>query len=246
MYGWGIVVMSQVSAEQVDKHPSSRKICYHSRWITFISILFSSLATIVIWLLIFQFSLCVDFSTYLGIHNEYFLQNPKAEMSATTLQKIGELVSNRTLLSLDDLWSFQGSFYQTIITVLIALNAILGAFAFFMIKQSSNAKAREEAIVEVKRYIGSKNFYKEVEELTNRKVESIVNDKIGSLQFDLNAQIEYISGIASEIENKKNDSKKLLIIESEVMDIKRHLSLLASTLSQLDKSEDDNSSLVLK
>ncbi|ENB7194860.1 hydrolase [Enterobacter bugandensis] len=222
------------------------RVCYHSRWVTFLSILFSSVATIVIWVLFFQTSLSAGFSSYLGIHNEYFLQHPHAKMDGSTLQKIGELVANGTLLSLDDLWSFQGTFYQTIITVLIALNAILGGFAFFMIKQSSNAKAREEATEEVKRYIESKSFDKEVKDITNTKVEHTVNDKIGSLQLDLASQIEFISTLTAEFESEKNKSDKITFLENELLEMKRHISLLATVIAQLDKSEDDDSSLILK
>lgn len=221
-------------------------ICYHSNWVTFFSILFSSMATIAIWILLFQTSLSAGFSSYLGIQNEYFLQHPHAKMDSVTLQKIGELVSNGTLLSLDDLWSFQGTFYQTIITVLIALNAILGGFAFFMIKQSSNAKAREEAILEVKNYIDSKSFDREVKEITNSKVELTVTQKIGALQLDLTSQIEFISALTGEIKDIKNKNEKIDRLETEYSEIKRHISLLASIISQQDTSENDGSSLTLR
>ena len=222
------------------------KICYHSRWITFLSILFSSVATVIVWVLFFQTALSAGFSSYLGIHTEYFLQHPHAQMDSTTLQKIGEMATNGTLLSLDDLWSFQGTFYQTIITVLIALNAILGGFAFFMIKQSSNAKAREEATEEVKRYIESKSFDKEVRDIINLKIASSVNEKIGALQIDLASQIDLISAFATEIEEIKNKSDKIEQLENDFKDIKRHIAFLASAVSQLDKSEDNDSSLTLK
>jgi hypothetical protein len=222
------------------------RICYHSRWVTFFSILFSSLATIAIWVLFFQISLSSGFTTYLGIHGEYFLQHPHAKMDSATLQRIGELASNGTLLSLDDLWSFQGTFYQTIITVLIASNAILGGFAFFMVKQSSNAKAREEAVAEVKRYIDSKSFDKEVKDITNAKVVLTVNEKIGALQMDLTSQIDFISALTTEIEYIKDKESNIEQLKAECLEMKRHISLLASVVSQLDKSEDNDSSLTLR
>ncbi|MBN3239838.1 hydrolase [Pectobacterium versatile] len=222
------------------------RICYHNRWITFFTIIFSSLVTIIFWIFFFHTSLAAEFSTYMGIHDGYFLQHPHAKMDKATLQKIGELVSKGTLLSLDDLWSFQGTFYQTIITVLIALNAILGGFAFFMIKQSSNAKAREEATEEVKRYIESKSFDKEVKDITNTKVELIVNEKIGALQIDLASQIDFISTLAVEIESIKSKNDRITQLDNEFLEIKRHIALLASAVSQLDKSEDDGASLTLK
>ncbi|MBK0091359.1 hydrolase [Erwinia sp. S59] len=224
----------------------STNICYHSKRITFLSILFSSIATLVVWILLFQSSLTSGFFTYLGIKNEYFLQHPHAQMDALTLHNIGELVSSGTLLSLDDLWSFQGTFYQTIITVLIALNAILGGFAFFMVKQSSNAKAREEAILEVKNYIESKSFDREVKEITNVKVESTINQKIGALQLDLTSQIDSIGGLISEIEGLRKKDEKINQLELECEEMKRHISVLAFEISRRDASENDGSSLILE
>jgi len=167
-------------------------------------------------------------------------------MDALTLHNIGELVSNGTLLSLDDLWSFQGTFYQTIITVLIALNAILGGFAFFMVKQSSNAKAREEAILEVKNYIESKSFDREVKDITNTKVELTVNQKIGALQLDLTSQIEIVSNLISDMEEVRKREELVKMLEGECAEMKRHISILAQALSQRDVSESDGSSLTLK
>ncbi len=228
-----------------DNSPNNTKICYHSTWITCLSIAFSSIATIVVWVLVFQISLSAGFSSYFGIKTEYFLQHPHAQMDALTLHNIGELVSNGTLLSLDDLWSFQGTFYQTIITVLIALNAILGGFAFFMVKQSSNAKAREEAILEVQNYIESKSFDREVKEITNAKVESTVNQKIGALQLDLTSQIDTIGSLISEVEELRKRDERVKQLELECAEMKRHISILSHEISLRDNSENDGSSLTL-
>ncbi|MBE0762492.1 transmembrane HD family hydrolase, partial [Escherichia coli] len=50
------------------------------------------------------------------------LKKPDVISDPKTLQNIGKMVTDGTLLSLDDFWSFQSNLYQTIITVLIALN----------------------------------------------------------------------------------------------------------------------------
>jgi len=178
--------------------------------------------------------------------NRILLQHPNAQMDALTLHNIGELVSNGTLLSLDDLWSFQGTFYQTIITVLIALNAILGGFAFFMVKQSSNAKAREEAILEVKNYIESKSFDREVKEITNAKVELTINQKIGALQLDLTSQIDTVGGLISEVEELRKRDGKVKQLELECAEMKRYISILSHEISRRDNSENDGSSLTLE
>ncbi|HGK7544216.1 TPA: transmembrane HD family hydrolase, partial [Klebsiella pneumoniae] len=91
------------------------------------------------------------------------------------------MVTDGTLLSLDDFWSFQSNLYQTIITVLIALNGIVAAFSFLIIKNSSTAKAKEEArdiaVVEVNQYVESSKFEKEIKKILYEKIEPV--------QFDL-------------------------------------------------------------
>ena len=56
---------------------------------------------------------------YTGYAESFILKNPNAEVDLFTLHTLGQLVMDGTLMSLDDLWSFQSSFYQTIISVLI-------------------------------------------------------------------------------------------------------------------------------
>jgi hypothetical protein len=225
---------------------SNKKICYHSKIITFLSIAFASVATFVAWIFFFQLSMSSGFSSYFSINNEYFLKHPGTTLDSHALQSIGEMVANGSLLSLDDLWSFQGTFYQTIITVLIALNAILCGFAFFMVKQSSNAKAREEAILEVKNYIESKSFDREVKDITNNKVELTINQKIGDLQFDLTSQLEVISHLVDDVKDFEKKDSRVEALEIECAEMKKHISLLASIISKQDTSENDGSSLTLK
>ncbi|MET1496069.1 hydrolase, partial [Yersinia enterocolitica] len=185
------------------------RICYHNRWITACSILFSSVATIFAWVLVLQLTMKQGFLSYIGLSSQYFLKQPNSLKDPLTLHHIGELVANGTILSLDDLWSFQSSFYQTIITVLIAINAILGAFAFFMIKHSSNAKAREEAILEVKSYVESRSFDKEVKGIIYKKIEAV--------QLDMNSQIQLVEEMIANFEdvNSRIETMDLRIVELE-------------------------------
>ncbi|MCV5639873.1 hypothetical protein OFN49_33835, partial [Escherichia coli] len=86
------------------------------------------------------------------------LKNPDSAQSEHLL----ELISNGTILSLDNLWTMQTGLYQTIITVLIAINAILCALSFVLIRNSTNSVAREEArketITEVSIHLSSAEF----------------------------------------------------------------------------------------
>lgn len=121
------------------------KLCHHSKWITFLSIVFCTLVTSFFWLFIFYLILRPSFYSYIGFADNFVLKKPDVISDPKTLQNIGKMVTDGTLLSLDDFWSFQSNLYQTIITVLIALNGIVAAFSFLIIKNSSTAKAKEEA-----------------------------------------------------------------------------------------------------
>ncbi|AVX36653.1 hydrolase [Yersinia massiliensis] len=222
------------------------KICYHNRWITVCSILFSSVATFFCWVFVLQLTMKHGFLSYLGLSNQYFLKEPNSLKDPLMLHHIGELVANGTILSLDDLWSFQSSFYQTIITVLIAINAILGAFAFFMVKHSSNAMAREEAIIEVNAHMDSIKFDKSVKAVIEDKVERKINEKIASTQFDLNEQIETISEIAGDISELRTLSEKVDAIAKENSELKRYINVLAKNIALKDTVDNDGGSFVLK
>ncbi|ASY78311.1 transmembrane HD family hydrolase [Pectobacterium polaris] len=146
------------------------------------------------------------------------------------------MVKNGTLLSLDDFWSFQSNLYQTIITVLIALNAIIAAFSFFIIKNSSIENAREEArneaVSEVRRYIESIVF--------NNEIKSILDEKIKSLQLDLASQIETVDELI--LTCNVGEINKLSIDYSE---LRRQLKVLAERVSELDKDETDGKELII-
>ncbi|MCE9879704.1 hypothetical protein LZ641_05065 [Hafnia paralvei] len=77
-------------------------------------------------------------------------------------------------------------------------------------------------------------------------MELTVTQKIGALQLDLTSQIEFISALTGEIEDIKNKNEKIDRLETEYSEIKRHISLLASIISQQDTSENDGSSLTLR
>lgn len=156
------------------------------------------------------------------------LKKPDIISDPKTLQNIGKMVTDGTLLSLDDFWSFQSNLYQTIITVLIALNGIVAAFSFLIIKNSSTAKAKEEArdiaVVEVNQYVESSKFEKEIKENFIRKIEPV--------QFDLLSQISSIDEIKLSQQEHNQSFEKL---EQELDGLKRNLKLIAESIS-LDTS----------
>ncbi|EEW1036315.1 transmembrane HD family hydrolase [Escherichia coli] len=148
------------------------------------------------------------------------------------------MVTDGTLLSLDDFWSFQSNLYQTIITVLIALNGIVAAFSFLIIKNSSTAKAKEEArdiaVVEVNQYVESSKFEKEIK--------AILYEKIEPVQFDLLAQISSIDDIKLSQQEHNQSFEKL---EQELDGLKRNLKLIAESISLKDTSDEDGGNFIL-
>ncbi|HAJ1740837.1 TPA: transmembrane HD family hydrolase [Escherichia coli] len=150
------------------------------------------------------------------------------------------MVTDGTLLSLDDFWSFQSNLYQTIITVLIALNGIVAAFSFLIIKNSSTAKAkakeeaRDIAVVEVNQYVESSKFEKEIK--------AILYEKIEPVQFDLLAQISSLDDIKLSQQEHNQSFEKL---EQELDGLKRNLKLIAESISLKDTSDEDGGNFIL-
>lgn len=166
------------------------------------------------------------------------LKKPDIISDPKTLQNIGKMVTDGTLLSLDDFWSFQSNLYQTIITVLIALNGIVAAFSFLIIKNSSTAKAKEEArdiaVVEVNQYVESSKFEKEIKKILYEKIEPV--------QFDLLSQISSIDEIKLSQQEHNQSFEKL---EQELDGLKRNLKLIAESISLKDTSDEDGGNFIL-
>lgn len=214
------------------------KLCHHSKWITFLSIAFCTLVTSFFWLFIFYLVLRPSFYSYIGFADNFVLKKPEIISDPKILQNIGKMVTDGTLLSLDDFWSFQSNLYQTIITVLIALNGIVAAFSFLIIKNSSTAKAKEEArdiaVVEVNQYVESSKFEKEIKRILYEKIEPV--------QFDLLAQISSIDEIKLSQQEHNQSFEKL---EQELDGLKRNLKLIAESISLKDTSDEDGSNFIL-
>ncbi|HEM6738921.1 TPA: hypothetical protein U2L42_004371, partial [Citrobacter amalonaticus] len=105
----------------------------------------------------------------------------------------------------DNLWTMQTGLYQTIITVLIAINAILCALSFVLIRNSTNSVAREEArketITEVSIHLSSAEF--------NKRLKKIVKDKIKDADFDIGDIMQSIEYLSNSIEDLQKQNQLL-------------------------------------
>jgi len=176
---------------------------------------------------------------YTGYADSFVIKKPNAEVDLFTLHMLGELVMNGTLMSIDDLWSFQSSFYQTIVSVLIAINAILAVFAFVFVKISSHDKAVDSAIEHTQKYIDSLEFKQDV----NKASESILEETKNGFEstaeeFSKNSDLLFASN--------QDHLDKITYMEKEQAEMKRQLHIMASKIAENDKSEKDGQTLELR
>tara|TARA_R110001606_G_scaffold281346_1_gene430008 strand:- start:2824 stop:3285 length:462 start_codon:yes stop_codon:yes gene_type:complete len=150
---------------------------------------------------------------------------------------VGQLVKNGTLISIKDIWSFQTNFYQTIITFLIAINAIIAAISVIYIKSTSEEKAEETT----KKYMNSKAFNHELNERIIAEAElqlTVVKTDFS----DTAAIFEKSSESVSEALNR------LELLEKENKTLHQQLRIISERVAELDTTETEskNNQLVKK
>ncbi|MGI2142754.1 hypothetical protein [Shewanella sp. AC91-MNA-CIBAN-0169] len=183
----------------------------------------------------FQFFSVPSILKYTGFAESFLLKDPQAFTNRENLYALGEMVKAGTLLSVDDIWSFQSSFYQTIITVLIAVNGILAVFAFIFVKASSDDKAIEAAEKYTKDYIASSEFSDKV----NAKLDGIRND------FDFSVtEIEDITNVVEPMVYDHDDDIQSL--KRETKELRRYVGILTQHLAEMDVSDEEGSDLVIR
>lgn len=156
------------------------------------SLLMTSLFCIFILLIFFR----PDWIFNFGLVSKYFITNPSL-LREGNLEAILPLISNGTIMTLNDLWGFQNGLYQTIITLLIGINAVIATLSFFMIRNSSGNAAREEAIKEVERHIVSQSF--------NKKVKKSIHKKVNATQLDFGDLQDQITTLTLQLDSTKQE-----------------------------------------
>ncbi|GEK14295.1 hypothetical protein [Aliivibrio fischeri] len=198
-------------------------------------IVITTLVTLFFWLIFFQWISAPSFLKFTNLSDAVTLTNPDKITDPYVLYTIGELVKDGTLMSIDELWSFQSSFYQTIVTFLIAINGLIGALAFVFIKSSSNDKAQEAAVMHSKTYIESADF----KERVNREVQ----ERIKGVQDDYqNAQTEIWE--AKTTIHQRNEEIEFLLREQQ--EIKRHISIISKAVAKSDNQDENGGDLIIK
>lgn len=150
---------------------------------------------------------------------------------------IGELVKSGTLISLKDVWSFQTGFYQTIITILIAINGLIAAISVIYIKSTSEEKAEEIT----KKYIHGDAF----NHVLNTKVETETELRLRVVQGDFSSTAETFERSLGTVNEAL---ERLELLETENQTLRQQLKVISERVAELDTSETDgkDSQLVKK
>lgn len=219
---------------------------FHAKSVTFATMFFCCLFTILFLIFFFHLILGPTFYKYIGMADSYIIKKPESIKDPLMLHNIGEMISTGTILSLDDFWSFQSNLYQVLITLLIAINGIIAAFSFFIIKTSSINKAREEAkseaVNEMKKYIESTAFNVFLIDVVNKKSEQVMAPKVKAMHDDLSTLISSAQEILVRLESDELIVKKL---KNDNQEFSRVLKVIAQELSMRDKADSEGSGIVL-
>lgn len=134
------------------------------------------------------------------------------------------LLTQGKLISLDDLWSFQSSFYQTLITFLIGINGLIGVVAFFYIKSSSEEKAHDAAI----NHINAGEYKDHILKHVHDDYDDTIRDLVGAL-------------------DDNNESKLLInMVHQEQAELKRQIRVISSRIAELDVADREGSGLSIE
>nr|WP_298967164.1 hypothetical protein [uncultured Halomonas sp.] len=158
----------------------------------------------------------------------------KEECSNNECQITKLLPGDSESLSLKEVWGFQSSLYQTVITFLIAINGFIAALSVLYIKTNSEDKAEDAA----KSYVEGDSFSVFIEKMLTR----ISRKKLRQLQQDYSSTIETfdleINGISDLKENVES-------LKNENSDLKRQLNIISKRLAELDEKEKEGGSFEL-
>ncbi|ENM3908078.1 hypothetical protein GCS57_002775, partial [Vibrio cholerae] len=197
---------------------SNNKVRLAKRVIVIVTLI-STLATLLFWLVFFQWITSPSFLKYTNLADAVTLTDPQKLTDPYILYTIGELVKDGTLISIEEVWAFQSSFYQTIITFLIAINGLIGALAFVFIKSSSNDKAQEAAVLHSKTYIESTDFNERVSNQVQQHMPEMHN-RISQLQSEYSEAIKKLEEAEWNISTRNEEFDRL---HREQQELKRHI-----------------------
>lgn len=153
-------------------------------------------------------------------HSQYVPTKDFKELEGYEQIVVERLIREKALLSVDNLWSMQVSFYQTIVSILIALNAAILGIAFVVIRSSSKSEAIKASIAQFEEFSKSPEFTRLVQKKAKKEIE-----KINSTYNDV---WDGIDDIWDELD----------IHEASILGSENAIVVISSRLAALDDSED--------
>lgn len=167
--------------------------------------------------------------SYIGYADSIALANPDNIDEPFISYMVGQLVKNGTLISLNDVWSFQTSFYQTIITFLIAINGLIAAISVVYIKNASEEKVEETT----KRYMNGDAF----NHALNRKVMAEAENRLDEARNDFNSTAD---DLKASYDNFQHNIGRLEMLEAENITLRQQLRIISERVAALDISETES------
>ena len=220
------------------KSGSCAKACEYRRTIIW-TIVCTSISTLFFWLVIFQWVSGPNFSSFSSLVDKYVLNTEPQITEPYALYMIGQLVRDGTIISLKDFWSFESNFYQSFITILIALIGVLGVAAYLVVKHSSEDTARNIARStmrdEISRELSSQDFHE--------KVSKNIKDCLEPVEIDLEDKFSNIGTIADSVDGL---IQQLTDVTEQNHELKNSLRHVVARLAVLDKEEEAGRELHLK
>ena len=189
----------------------------HSILILILTPIFCTLISLIVVLGIMLYTPLVELATS---NSDFVKIKEFHDFGAYEQWVISRLINEKAIISVDDLWSMQVSFYQTIVSVLIGINASVLAIAFLVIRSSSNRAAIREASEQIRIYTESSPFEKLVSKRAYKQIKKIHS------QYD-------------DSENRINELERKF--QAELESQQKKIDAIVHTLSLLDDSEDCSS-----
>lgn len=152
-------------------------------------------------------------------HSQYVPSREMKELDSYEQLVIERMVKEKTLISVDTLWSLQVSFYQTMISILIALNAAIVGGAFVIIRSSSRAEVVKESKAHFDEFSKTGGLAKIVERKAKKELHKL-NATYGDLFDGLSVQ----GAVVTDHETRIKSSEDAII-------------QVSSRLAELDKAE---------
>lgn len=106
-------------------------------------------------------------------HSQYVPVKDFKELDQYEQIIVERMIKEKSLITVDTLWSLQVSFYQTIISVLLALNAIIVGGAFVVIRSTSKAEVVKESKIHFDEFSKAGEFTKIIEKKAKKEIQKI-------------------------------------------------------------------------